>query len=237
MSSFLQLCQYTCRECRVAGGESALTAVTGQTGELQRIVSWVASCWTEIQNRYPDWRWMRAGFTVNTVSGDDQYAGTDCTDIITSAAIDRFGRWLIDNLDDPPKIYLSSAGVGTEGWLSYIDWDDFKSLYKIGTQNNAYPAHISVDPQNNLRPGPKPDAVYVVSGDYQRSAQILAANADIPEMPTQFHMLIVYEAMKRYGLHESAQEILMAGNAGADRLLPQLEFNQLPAIRMAGPLV
>lgn len=240
MSTYLVLCQETARECDVAGAAASAvpTAVTGQVGELKRIVEWVKQAWTELQNRHPNWRWMRSTFSVNTVSGDDTYAGTDCTDSRLSTTIDRFARWI--PVDDEGysnvKCYLSSSGVGTEGWLRFLPWTTFRSIYKVGTQNNGYPAHFTIDPQDNLVLGPKPDGVYVVTGEYQMSAQTLSANGTTPEMPAQFHQLVVYLAMQKYGFFEPAPEVLKRGVAEGKRLMRQLEANQLPSIGFAGPL-
>lgn len=237
MSTFLQLCQATSLECGVAGGDTVPSAVTNQTGELDRIVSWVKNAWVEIQNRNnSNWRWMRVGFTVNTVADDDSYAYTDCTDALTSIAIARFKRWRFTDSHDPAKIYLTSSGVGTQTWLTYLDWDDFKAIYRIGTQNSGFPAHISIDPQNKLVLGPKPNGIYTVTGDFVRSAQVLAADATEPEMPSDFHNLIVYEAMQRYGYFESAPEVLSRGKELAGPLRRQLELDQLPMMRLRGPM-
>jgi len=236
MSTFLQICKNVSRECNISGGDTVPTAVTTQTGELQRVVKWVEQAYKELQEKYLDWRWMRVGFTVNTVSGTDSYAYGTVTDILTSAVITRFSRWRLFDENDPPKIYLTASGVGTEGWLIPLGWDNFKWLYRKGTQNNGYPAHITIDPQNNIVLGPKPDGIYTVTGDYQRSAQILAADGDIPEMPTQYHDLIMYLAMEKYALFHSAQEVLVAARTGIGRILGQLEMNQLPPMPLAGPM-
>jgi len=236
MSTNLQLCQDLSRECDISGGDTVPAAVTDQVGELQRVVNWISQAWTEIQNRHTNWRWMRVGFTVNTTSGDGSYAFGDCTDDLTSSAISTFSRWLVDDEEDPGKIYLSSGGVGTQTWLTYANWNDFKSIYRIGTQNNAYPIHVSIDPQDNLIIGPKPNDIYVIKGDFQRGEQSFAANSDTPDMPSRFHKLIVYEAMKKYGFFESASEILARSNYEANKLMRQLEANQLPDLPVGGPM-
>ena len=237
--NFLSLCVEAQRECDITGTDIA--AVTNQVGELRRVVNWVIQAWTEIQNRHasgPYWKWMRSVFTVDTTSGDDTYAGTDCTDSRLSAAITRFSRWweLDDRGCSNVKIYLTSAGVASERYLAFMDWATFRYTYKLGTQTNGYPAHFTIDPQNNLVLGPKPDGIYTVSGEYQMSAQVLAVNGDTPEMPSQFHQLIVYGAMRKFAGFESAPDVLSRAVTEGNKVMRQLELNQLPPVTIAPPL-
>lgn len=234
--NFLQICQAVSRDVRYPGGATYPTAVTSQTGKLANIVSFVDDAWSLIQNVEDYWRWMRVGFTISTTEDDDSYAFGDCTDSLTSSAITRFARWLIDDPEDPPRIYLTSSGVGTETWMSYCPWEAFKSVYRIGTQNSGYPIHITVDPQNNIVIGPKPNGIYTITSEYMRSAQTLSADADIPEMPTHFHPLIQYETIKKFALIESAQELMNLGVDGASPLWAKLRREQLPPPRNAGPM-
>jgi hypothetical protein len=49
-------------------------------------------------------------------------------------------------------------------------------------------------------------------------------------MPTNFHMLVVYEAMKKYAGFESAPEVFTRANTEAKPMWRDLERNQLPAM-------
>lgn len=237
MSTFLQLTRKLRQECEIAAASNNIpAAVTGQTGQLKRVVDWTASAWDDIQRRHTNWRWMRRGFTLPTVAGTASYAYTSATDTDASAAISRFGHWWAHDLEDPFRCYLTSGGVSGEYRLSYMPWEGFKWIYGIGTQNQGKPAYVSVDHLNKLHIGPKPDAIYTISGDFQRSAQTLAADGDEPEMPSQFHDLIVYWAMEKYGANSIAQEIFARGRMEANRLMRALEANQLPALELAPPL-
>jgi hypothetical protein len=212
--------------------------VVSQTGELRRLVDWAASAYDEIQNRHTNWRWMRSRFTLSATVGDDEYPYTAATDALTALTISRFARWwpLDDQGYNAMKIYLTSAGVGTENWLRFIPYASFRNIYKIGTQTNGYPAFVTIDPQNNILLGPAPDGTYSVSGEYQRGPQSLTADADEPDMPAKYHLLIVYRAMMKYGRFKSAAEVLNGGKYEGDRLMRQLEAEQLPAMALAGPL-
>ena len=235
----LQICQRLAREC--LGPVSAAgkpTAVTGQTGILQNLVEWAAEAYNDIQDKHDNWRWMRSTWSVNTVSGTDVYAYGAVTDSRLSATISRFRRWWPNDEQGYAnvKIYLQSAGVGGERWLPFMDWSGFRSLYKIGTQNNGVPAHVTIDPQNQLVLGPKPDAVYVLSGEYQMGNQTLDDDSDTPEMPADYHMMVVYKGMEKYGQNKVAVEIFNRGVRDGTAMLRHLERNQLPVMGFAGPM-
>jgi hypothetical protein len=230
LGTFLSLAQDVRRECGISGvGPSA---TTNQSGELLRVVNWTKSSWTELQLKKPNWRWMRSKFTVNTVASTDAYAYGSCTDTIASALISRFKRWYPTEF----QIYLASAGIGTSHWLIEEDWDNFKRVFKVGTQNASYPSIVTVDPQNNFVLGAKPDGIYTVTGDYQKSAQILAADGDIPEMPSDFHQLIVFGAMRKYAAYSGAPEVWAQAKDEASRMMRELEIDQLPLPGFGDPL-
>ena len=227
--NFLEIVQKTSRECQIPGvGPSA---VTSQTGEALQLVDWVYDAWLEIQNRHVNWRWMRSTFFFNTVADQQEYAFTDCTDEVTTNTIDRFARWWITSIEDPAKIYLLATGVGGQHWLSPSPWDAFKAVYKIGSQNSSLPAHVAITPADKIALGPAPNDIYRVIGDYQKSPQLLAADGDTPDMPSQYHNLIVYRAMEKYAYFESAAEILARAEKEGNRLMRQVENNQLPKFR------
>lgn len=230
MSTFLQLADKLHQETMDAG--SGPTAVTSQTGELKRIVQWVADAWTEIQQERDDWLFARKSFTVNTVAADGAYAYTDCTDTVSGVAIARFARWYRNSF----KAYLSAGGVGAEYPLIWLEWERFRRIYRYGTQTDGQPAHVSMDPTQAFVLGPKPSAVYVVSGDYQIGPQILAADGDTPEMPSRFHQLIVYDAMRKYGGNRVAPEAMMRAVTEGPVLRAALERDQLPSITFGGSL-
>lgn len=236
--TFLQLVNDLAREAGVSGNASSVSAVANQTGEAARLVNWIKQSHTEIQDRHTHWRWMRSAFTVATSTSDDQYAGTDCTDSRLSATITRFARWIPfdDQGGSNVKQYLTSSGVGGEIWMVNQPWSYFMSIYKRGTQNNGIPIHVAIDPQNNLRVGPKPDGSYTISGEYQMSALEFSADADTPEFPARFHDLVWLRALEKYGRYHAAPEVLARGQIEGGRLMRQLESDQLPEINLGAPL-
>jgi hypothetical protein len=242
MSTFLELAQILHDEVDGAGtGSDQVLSVVAQSGRNADYARWISQAYVDIQNRRNGaWRWLRRQFTLQTVDSDGEYAPSDFTDVLAAASIDRFGRWRFADPEDPPKIYLTSAGVGTERWLIWTEWDWFQHLYRIGTQNDGSPVFVSSDTQDNMVLGPVPNGIYTVTGYYWRSPQVLEDDADpdnaVPEMPSQFHRLIVWEAMVQYGYSQVASEVLARAELNRDRMRRQLENNQFPKFKTGIPL-
>ncbi|GAA0586740.1 hypothetical protein ACFQH5_20205 [Halomonas salifodinae] len=229
--TYLELVQRLRQETNYAN--TGPTSVAGQSGDHARAVSWVADAYTEIQNRHP-WRWLRKEFTLTTSASVDTYDFTSALD--GGVAISRFKSWHFGDIYNPPKSYLESAGVGSESRMLFVPWAYFRSIYRIGSQPTGAPRFITIDPNDNIVVGPKPDAAYVITGEYNRSAQVLSDNDDVPEMPSDYHMLIVYQAMEDFGLYDAATEILSRSRTKGRRLMRQLEGTQMPKMRMTGPM-
>lgn len=244
--NYLELCQKLCLEADISGGAGAISTTSGQSGELARIVHWITESYKEIQNRHPSgWRWLKREFQVVTQASTKAYAYDDAavTDITAggSSPIDRFYSWHIADREDPPTIYLQSAGENTENWIISTSWENYRQVYEISQQNDSYPAHITADPQDRLILGPAPNDVYVVKGQYFRGPQILGStgdpDAEIPEMPEPYHMLIVYTALEKYGWFEAANEVILRAQRENRKLMRQLEKNQMTRLRFRGPMV
>ena len=215
------------------------TDVENQTGELGDIVNWLIESWKDLQTRHGgQWPWLRHTFTFPTVASQAQYEFGDCTDSELSATITRFRTWRLNDEWQPPKIFLTSAGQGAETWLTYTPWPSYYQIYLIGNNRTTegYPAHITEDPLQRIRLGPIPNDIYTVESDYWLSSQILAVNADEPEMPSDYHMLIVYRAMLDYGYRSISPEVLARSEIRGDQILRNLEGNRFPEFRTAGSM-
>ena len=229
--TFLQLSSRLRQE--VGGSGTGPTAVTGQTGEYRRIVDWIASADEDIQRMHNEWRFMRSGFTVNTVTSDGSYLFGDCTDTTSSTPITNFRDWCKDSL----KIYLTSSGVGTETPLYFIEYQDWYDIYNTGTQTDGQPICFTIGNDLSIKLGPKPNDVYTLTGEYQKSAVQMTANSDIPAYPSEYHMIAVYRAMMKYGRYTGATEVYQDGKNEYKAMLKEMRRTQLPRTKLGQPLV
>lgn len=219
--NFLQLVNRLCVE---SGSETTLSSVASQAGEAGRMVNWAASAWDDIQLERPDWYWMRSNFTFTTVGGTRLYSPTD------AGIASRFSMWDTNSL----RIWRLSKTDELE--LPFLAYEDFRQSYLIGQEIQNQPLYYTIDPQLNLLLGPIPDGVYTVTGEYFKSVQSLADGADVPEMPSQFHMAVVYRALMFYARYEAAGEIYTDAQANYKRFLRRMELNQLPDVVIEGTL-
>lgn len=224
--NYLDLCKSLAKESGTMSGQAIPAAVTGRTGREFKIVTWIKDAYVSIQNRHPNWKWLRGEFTGSLTAGTARYTAA-------SLNVERYKKWITEA--DSLTIYKTSLGVSDEGAIPRISWQLWRLRYGRGTQNQNRPIEYAVSPTGELCFGPVPDAGYTVKGELQKSAQVLAANDDTPEMPEDFHMLIVWEALLTLDEHDEAN-IAKAQRRRQD-LEIALELDQLPEVTDdSGPL-
>lgn len=220
----LALVQELHREGKFPG--TAPSTIVGQTGRAADLVAWTIEANNDIQRENDGrWRWLYGNWTLDTTASQAAYAYTAINDVQTAAAIARFRSWEIDE-QLRPLIYLTADGVATQREMSLSDWFNFRYHYLRGTHDAAYPYHIAIGPDNSLNFGPTPDAVYTATGNYWKSNLVLAADADEPEFPADYHMLVVWRAIVKYAYNQVAGEILARAKTEGGPLFDQLKLNQ-----------
>jgi hypothetical protein len=223
--NFLQLAQRVAQESGTVDGSAQLSSVVGQIGRLKSIVDWTADAWVQIQSERNAWRWMRREFSgKQTTAGTARYTAA-------SWAITDWGNWITDRdctLYRPFSIYKQSAGLADEGEILEIAWEEWRSKYRRGVQNQNRPTEYAISPQGEVCFGPIPDATYVVRGEYRKAPQVLSANDDVPDLPAQFHMVIVWRAILLLVQHDEADPgVQVSAKFQHDKLMSDLTRDQL----------
>lgn len=224
MATFLQLCQDVARESGTISG-TLPTTVVGQTGRLAKIVTWTSTAWKDIQNHRNAWLWMRKEFSGVTIAETARYTPS-------AWDIDDLANWIVDA--DATSLYLQSSGVSDEGPIRYIPWPAWKARYGRGAQIPNRPTEYTVTPSGEFALGSIPDAAYVVNGEYVMAPQILKNNADVPELPVRFHDIITYKALMLLAGHDEAPTTYADAMSNFNRLMTDLERDQLPQWSMGG---
>lgn len=224
--TYLELCKRLRQEAQIAG--SGPSSVQNQTGENKALVDWINSAWLDIQLMYPNWMWMKGEFQFNTANDKMNYTPTE------AGIASRFAMWDRESM----RIYQTSLGPRNSLILPFIGYAPFRSYYMTAHQASGRPEVHSINNKLELVLGHTPNNIqYTIVGEYTKTAQRLIANADIPEMPEDYHMMIVYRALIKYARAEAAAEIYQDAKTEFTEYKRRLELNQLPPVELGGTLV
>ena len=231
--NFLDLTNRLKRKCGVTGAK--ITSLTNQVEEINKLIDSVNEAWMDIQLAREDWLWMRASAYCPTVAGKATYApGTDFLSTVTNLPLTDHANWDTDTF----RNYVTATGIQSEIRTDFIEYDKWRDTYQFGANRliQTRPIEITVTPSLSIGVGPSPAAGYTITGDYFKVASELVLAADIPAMPAQFHMAIIYRAMMFIGASEAATEVYSEGKDEWDRMRRMLILNQINAFSVGGPL-
>jgi hypothetical protein len=230
--NFLQLVQSAVQECGISTYTPSTTV--GQPLEIKRVVDWINATYRDLHTLHADWDWLRQPFSFQTVATQQSYTPTQANIPVDANGNSYLGNWKRDSF----RIYSQALGYSNEMIFPFLAYGNFRDLYQFGGMRttNRRPDAWSIDPQKNLVLGPTPDDVYVVNGEYYRLPAPLAVDADVPLLPSQYHDLLVFGVMRRYGEFESQGDVFSRGDAEYTAMLRRLEADQLPTITWGAPL-
>ena len=206
--NFLELAQET-RRLSGVGGTGPVNVETAAGMEL-KIVNYVSNAWIDIQAHPKNWKWMWADYMIDLVPGPGvqplqsilntrEYALVNCDKI-------RVGTF---------RSYLTATGTSDRQRMIWVPWRQYRARYGVVDELANRPIQASRQPSGDLVLYPKPNDIYSIEFEHFTKAQFLTVNTDVPGLPIDFHMLIVYEALKRFGKAEAADEVLALGEAAA----------------------
>lgn len=221
MATFLELCQAMAIEAGISGG---IVSVSGQVGEAQRVVGWVARAYKYIQNLHEDWKFMRRDVEFPVLATVAKYTAED-------AGVTDFGIWCF--LDEW-RSYRTDAGYADEQPVELVEYDAFRRKYGYGSMRlqPGRPQVMTVAPDQSLIFWPQPDAAYTIVGEQYRAPHTMLANTDTPIFAARYHDAILYRALFSYGEFEGDATVMATAQSELDRELAGMESFYLPKMTM-----
>jgi len=199
--NYLQLCQRLVQETGIA--DSGPATVTGQSGDMLRVVNWINDSWVKIQSMRPDWSWMWAQGSAVLAEGSDS--------ITLPATVERLSLVHINN-----------------GVLNPITFADYSRAYL--TTSAGKPNLYSIRPNGDVAFNATADADYTVYYDYYKAPAYFTGGTDAPTLPTRYHMLIVYNALRQYAQFDVAPELEAKAVLNFEDMLADLSRDQQPHV-------
>jgi hypothetical protein len=122
----------------------------------------------------------------------------------------------------------------------FYDYDHFRETFRYGaTRTSAgHPQYWTESPNGSVLMYPIPGpGVYVVTGEFCRSVDVLSGDADTPIIPGDYHMAIVYWAVWKYAGFEESSAVYMNAQAQMAKYIGRMERLERPTFRTGAPLV
>lgn len=223
--TYLDLVRRLRQEGRSTGVSTTPTTVEGTlTGDTRDWADWIAESWHRIQMAKQGWRWMYDDVEIAINTTDRDYDLTDAFPV--QADRDRFSYWKWGGC----KYKVTSEGLAGERPVPHLLWENHVRA-DYGTVLTAQrPSRIIIMPDDALRLQEKVSEVGTLTARYYKAPQTLALDEDEPEMPAEFHMLIVWDALVDHAVGDLAQEQLVRAERRRDQLWYQLVNRQLEPV-------
>ncbi len=207
MSTYLELLQQLHRDVGAAGTEPA--NVTGLTGEVKRLASYVKQADNYVQLKWVNWKYLRAEYSEDTAAST-----------ATAAKPTGIRYW------DFKTFKIIEPGETDKNPFNAIEYDKIKA--DILDTSEDIPWRAIVMPDNSLQFEPIPDDAYTIEADYYVVPTLLAASLDVSDIPPEFHQVIIGRALILYANFENAPEFKDQGEEIYVEQLALLENDQLP---------
>ena len=223
--NYLQICQRVFIEGGISG---QITDVQNQSGEPARIAAWVASAYQELCTEDPTRWWFlrdRVSIQLPTVAKSEySLADLGLTDLYA--------------FDTNTFRVSVNANFSDETFLIGKRWPEFRDLWRFSTRRDTIsrPLDVSVTPTRGLAFGPLPDQLYHVQFEYVKIAPALVKNDDVPVIPDEYQMAIVWLALKHYGMFESAPEVVMRAEFNYNEMVTRMYITQSDEVVVGPPL-
>lgn len=184
-----------------------------QTGEYKRLVDWIDGAWNEIQQANL-WDFMWEAKTVTILATTNVTAG-----------------------DIPARRYVQDATYYQSKRLTWMNWDLFRQRYPTPLIVEGEPSAWSIRPDKAFVVNAKPTVDWALSVERYTNPVPMTDDADVPALPAEHHMAIVYKALLLYANFEEAGVTRATAQAEYDRHMMALGLNELPEWSFGDPLL
>lgn len=234
--TYLEIVQRAWRLVPMNGVEpTSIATPTSLSQEGRVLLDMINDAWTTLKNEREDWKFFRESINFNTQADKQLYTTSDLT--VNNAKIADIVRWDRNGFRFQQKSDADDIG------LTCIHEGDFEKLYTRSGPYNVDKGHPSVitvleDDSRTLRVYPVPDGAYTVYGRFWYTSGEFSADADTPDLPDDFHMMLVWKGVWAMGEHMGKEQAIRMGSQNYNKYHIDLVQNQTQRISLAHqPLV
>lgn len=226
--TFLELCQAVGTDSGLISRSNKPATTVNALGKWGDIVAFTAEAWRDIQRARQDWLFLKAEFSASLTVGKANYLPANLG--ITS----RFARFAHDQAGFQPMRLFESGEADNQN-LNEIELEDWFMRYGRGAQTNMRPTEYAIG-NGKVYLGALPDKTYTFKGWYDKAPQLLALDADVPDLPEHFHEIIKWKAIMKVSAKDGAFTDRAAAQAEYSPLYRSLVKEQTGRPRLGGTL-
>ena len=184
---------------------STLVGVEGIQLEFKEFVN---DSWRNIQMERKNWYFRAAEQSIdidNLTLTDGMRVPTSLIDAANSRSwnfihlYDMYVRKRNDDTDPPTRIYFVPWNFWAEKWGR----SDAALEYNDEKDKEGRPQYFTIAPTGELWLNPIPDVNYEMQFFGPAAIQELSDNTDTPTLPTDYHDMIVWRAVREFALYHS----------------------------------
>lgn len=216
--TFLELCQELHAE---AGYSGSITTTSGLSGQMGRIVRWIRNANIVLQSEHTDWTFLTREFSFDTTVGKRIYSLTD----LAAAGVENVASW-----------HKSSMRIqsGTDDSTPLRNLHRQRFMHRYANPREGRPIYWTRGLDGGIELSHAPDAVYTITGQFQREPASLSLDGDIPVIPEKHHIAIVWKGLSYYGTHEEAPLSVQRGEGEYRKELHKMRAHYLPDVVLRG---
>lgn len=219
--TFLEICKRVRQECGVSGDGPA--SVSGQVGIYKKIVDWVTAAHEEIQLKHNNWRFDWGTVTATLSDGVETYQPNDVWSLNAR-------NWDFDSM----YVYRTAEGPTSRTWLSRLDYNQYRQVRVPSVTGR--PTYVSWAPNKALSFYPLPSSGLTLVADYWMEPMVMSANTDVPRIPSEHHMAIVWRAVMFWAASEENPALFQSARDNYQSVMNKLEQLELEGPFHAEPL-
>ncbi len=217
MADFRTLTQELVAELGIGGannGATIPTTVVSQTGQLWNAANWIKQAHNNICLLHTDWNFLHAEYSEALTVGNTAAPAHSGSEVVK--------KW------DRSSLFLDMSTDGAQ--LEFMDWPTFRTSIRprYGDRSNGKPTTFTIKPDNSILLDNPPDQTYTLEAEFWKRPTVLAGDTDVPDLPQEYHRLIICEAAIKYANKEAAIEIIQGMEAEYLLLYHEMQADQLP---------
>jgi len=210
----LTLAQALKREARVGG--SGPTTTIGQTGEYGDLVRWIDEAWALISGQIM-WGFLWEQATITILNGTNVPA-------VQTVAAHRY-------IQETARFVVGAAP------LQYYPWAMFDQRNPVSLMQPGIPLAWSVRPDRQFVVSSLVTADTAIEVQRYKNPIVMTADADIPALDPEHHMMIVWRALMLYAGNDEAGSLYKFAKLNYDERHEILGLVDLPDITFGRALL